>query len=348
MELYETAIGLFDRSSEPVIICDPDHRIIYKNNSAVKLIPHPRKGSSLLSCISAGERSKLLSGDRQTVIVLNTPDPRYSKALKIRIGQGSMVIFPRFLQFMESSPGFEIEKSRILEDYVSVCRRLYENPAADKPKSPVSRLSEISGRMGSVLDSGRSMPIKQSVAAAISDIAAVGGKIMRRAKCIFNLETDGNGSLDGTFVTGIHFSYTVIRMMTFMSCFAVNRKIDLKISDRNSYIETEISCFSETIHSPGVTYPGFSFLIERFPSEKQTLAELECLIGYEGWEASFVYEPPSDNNEYGRLRGFLRLPDKSGDSNRLFIDDENYSLIKTERTRQALERIFSQISFPSE
>ncbi|MBQ7499965.1 MAG: hypothetical protein IJT91_03630 [Clostridia bacterium] len=329
--------ALFDRSSDPVIVCDREHKIVYKNASAVRSIPRPRKGSCILNFVSPGDRTKLLGGNENIIFDLRTENRRFGKALEIRTESGSVVIFPLFLQrFPESVFDAGKTGNGMLDDYIRACRSFYADLiiSSPAPAKTGSRILNSTAKAISKLGAKGDFPMEQSLAAAISDISAVGAELSRKCNCRLNVDIKG-GAFDGRVVSGIHFSYTVVRLLSFAIALSSDGAVDLIIKDGKNRVSAELSCGSDPELYRGRSGKGSRFLAGLFPSGIQTVAELECLIGCEGWELSCGYAPESR-----RFRAILRLPDRSKDSNRLFVDDGFAFELISDRVRSALREIF--------
>ena len=236
----------------PVIVCDGDHKIIYKNPSAKRMIPFPRTGSKILGCFSSDDKLRLLYQKKRRLVKMDVPY-YYSIAASLDRGSGSLLLFPLFAQFL--GPGYKSFESDILdyaEQYISGLEKEENNEKQEKavlsasyrPIGTAEQIRKQAGRIYELFCESGLAGMRCGISTAISDIVCAGKEIFDKYN--FRVDYDISGILEskGVFVSFAAFSFIMTELTVLMLSISKKKKVLIESRDRNDHIETVIRCFS--------------------------------------------------------------------------------------------------------
>ncbi len=273
----------FDTLSQPVILCDDNGKIVYKNTAAKKRIPYPRVGSRLLFS-SADPYSARKSG----FVKLGFPDP-YGTALRFTYkGLTALLISPlaafandnsaRFGAFRELSLDFSPELFDLINGKKSRVAKVLREEKAEKLLA--SFLSDSYVKEGTLF-SPKGLYAEKVYDIVIRNARAVLPKLGYRFSAEVDLgELDRGASLDCG-----RSSFVFLSLLLFALSSSADGACYAKITSFSDFIRNEFR-FTQNAESD-IFGEGLGEFIQAFPDRSFLLALTDSLCRLLGWRIRY-------------------------------------------------------------
>ena len=300
----------FEKASFPVMICDETNMVVYKNKRAVKLVPSIRKGSRINRFIlpHLSNKSKYRKIPKLTNLLTND---YYRAAVSYTVDGGTLLIFPRFIQFFYTCD-FVPEQKYVY--YADACLEALQKKNSESCSSEFlyDRIRKSAGELyGEFCKSGAS-GTKTDVRFAIASIVAAGQDILKKHGR--RLEHDmGNLARDsGKLISHGSLSYVLSELLILTFRSSKSRAVSVSFNDKGRVIEAVISC-AKDFDIDGAVAADADMLYSVCPDDPESVAVIEAIVSDEKWKLEPYF---GDDGKLLCIR--LTLCDKSTDAGRLF------------------------------
>lgn len=273
----------FDTVSQPVILCDDNGKIVYKNTAAKKRIPYPRVGSRII--LTSADP---FSARKNDFVKLGFPDP-YGTALRFTYkGLTALLISPlaafandnsaRFGTFRELSLDFSQELFDLINEKKSRVAKVLREEKAEKLLAAF--LTDSYVKEGTLF-SPKGLYAEKVYDIVIKSARAVIPKLGYR----FSAEADF-GELDrGVLLDCGRSSFVFLSILLFAFSSSADGACSVKITSFSGFIRNEFRFSQNT--SRDLSGEGLGEFMRAYPDRSFLLALTDSLCRLHGWKIRY-------------------------------------------------------------
>lgn len=344
---YRTQECGLDRLTTPIIMCDPDGFVIYKNDIAVKEIRLPKRNTDMKTHLNERDRDSLKEiFTRPAVISVYTGD-RIAKAFVSahqRDGKDcTLWMFPAFLQVSPTSAFFSAlnkELEKLGADFSAIIKSLEQKELTSSERSKNALQKRIGEKLDRMLEetfATRNERANWSVEECLDILKNQLGSLFKEQGYLIDCNFDVAREHLRKYLNLRDFLAFYSHALTFCCELTRNRRValDVKSQEGKDLIDFRILF---TMMFPPVYTDGqedresdICKLIPYFPDHHVEIKMFEKLVKYGGYEVEYtISEKHRDNVEFlfriplTANRGFSAPRTQGWESLLLANDCDNY------------------------